>query len=110
MIKSTADNVLRAEEFLNMKILLSQAKLFFGQGLLSGWYLERVDNSVEWVIHLTFTEFGMAEAVIIDARRKEVRQQTLTSCINTLEDIGFAVNRMQNYSINNKNAPIQYKQ
>lgn len=83
-----------------MKILLSQAKLFFAQGLLSGFYLERVDSGDNWILHLTFTDCNMAEAMIIDARRREVRIQTLSSCVKTLEDIGFIVDKLEKCSTN----------
>lgn len=95
MIKSKDTKVIQVDEFLTMKILLSQAKLFFIQGLLSGWYLEKVPNTPEWIVHLTFSDFTLADAMIIDARRREVRQQKLVACINTLEDIGFVVNTIQ---------------
>lgn len=91
---------MKRTEFLFMKILLSQAKLFFAQGLLSGFYVERVDNNDNWILHLTFSDCNMAEAMIIDARRKEVRVQTISSCIKTLEDIGFVVDKLEKCSTN----------
>ena len=78
---------------LVMKILLSQAKLFYEQGLLSGWYLQRSGDN--WIIHLVFSDCSAADAVIIDARRKEVRIQAFSSCVHTLEDIGFTVNKLR---------------
>lgn len=76
-----------------MKILLSQAKLFYQQGLFSSWYLERSGDG--WIIHLVFGDCSAADATIIDARRRETRVQAFSSCVHTLEDIGFVVDSLQ---------------